>query len=143
MCVSQTLFGLMQADPTDLGYLPIEVPGFTVGELLGVGAFSTVFKAEKSEDTVDSGTADSDEAEVPDLQRLPVGLREHVVLGDGVAPYPFIRIMFLPVTDSFHGIFSFVFASGCARKAQPGGCILPQYVHGSVPKGGELTGVVL
>ena len=29
------------------------------------------------------------------------------------------------------------------RKAQPGGYILPQYVHGSVPGGGELTGVVL
>ena len=52
-------------------------------------------------------------------------------------------MIFLPVTDSFHGIFSFVLASGCASKAQPGGCILPQYVHGSVPGGGELTGVVL
>ena len=51
--------------------------------------------------------------------------------------------MFLPVSDSFHGIFSFVLASGCARKGQPGGCILPQYIHGSVPGGGELTKVVL
>ena len=59
-----------------------------------------------------------------------------------VAPGPFNRIMFFPVTDSFHGILSFVLASGCVRKAHPGGCILPQYVHGSVPGGGELTWVV-
>ena len=39
-------------------------------------------------------------------------------------------------------IFSFKFASGCARKAHPGGFILPQYVH-AVPGGGEVTGVVL
>ena len=51
--------------------------------------------------------------------------------------------MFLPVTDSFHGIFPFVLASECACKAQPGGCILPLYVQGSVPGSGELTGVIL
>ena len=52
--------------------------------------------------------------------------------------------MFLSITDSFHGFFSFVLASGWVRKAHPGGCILPvQYVHGSVPGDGELTWVVL
>ena len=30
-------------------------------------------------------------------------------------------------------------ASGCARKAHPGGSILLQYIHGSVPGGGERT----
>ena len=51
--------------------------------------------------------------------------------------------MFFAFMDSFHGIFSFVLASGCVRKAHPRGCILPQYVHGSVAGGGELKWVVL
>ena len=66
-------------------------------------------------------------------------LRRQVVMSN-VAPGRFNRMMSLPITDSFHGIFIRI---SIWMRTQGSGCILPQYVHGSVPGSGELTEVVL
>ena len=73
----QIVFGLMQADPSQLGYERILVPGYDVGDLLGVGSFSTVFQAERN-----SETPSAIRKNVPAAD-LPAGFSVHKVEGDG------------------------------------------------------------
>lgn len=64
----------MCADPKDVGYDEMKVPGFEIQDLLGVGAFSVVMKANHTE-------------EVPRIELpntiLPAEWTEHAVVGDG------------------------------------------------------------
>jgi hypothetical protein len=71
----------MIADPVDLGYVRMRVPGFFVEELLGVGAFSKVFKATPSDTAVGDPVTTTLPAE--STVGLPPGMRAHSVPGDG------------------------------------------------------------
>jgi serine/threonine protein kinase len=71
----------MIADPVDLGYVRMRVPGFFVEELVGMGAFSKVFKATPSDTAVGDAVITTLPAE--STVGLPPGMRAHSVPGDG------------------------------------------------------------
>lgn len=74
----------MQADPTDLGYVEINVPGFSVEDFLGEGAFSVVMKATRCGTDSSASDAEQSEEEEPScVDLLPEGWIEHPVEGDG------------------------------------------------------------
>lgn len=70
----------MVADPTEIGYTPIALPGYTVDSLLGKGAFATVYKAIQTE-----ASASSPPTKMIDMRppQLPASLAVHRVRGDG------------------------------------------------------------
>ena len=76
----QRLFGLMVADPADIGYTPLVLPGYTVDSLLGEGAFSTVYKAVEA--AASGSTPPTETVEIRPAA-LPASLTVHPVLGDG------------------------------------------------------------
>lgn len=71
---------MMTRDPKDLGYVKIDIPGFTVGDLLGKGAFSTVYLGQSEETPAD---VKSDEIAAATAAAAPPNYMVHQVPGDG------------------------------------------------------------
>jgi serine/threonine protein kinase len=80
----------MAGDPIDLGFMSVTVPGYMVEDLLGIGAFSTVFKARVIESTNIVTKQQKQRQQEDDAGywqetcvSLPSHLMEHEVCGDG------------------------------------------------------------
>eukprot|EP01033_Poteriospumella_lacustris_P015275 gene15275-10922_t len=101
----QKLFGLMVADPADIGFTPLVLPGYTVDSLLGKGAFSAVYKAIEDAASATAPPALTVEIHPP---QLPPTLAVHNVLGDGNCFFHAIadQLRRLGVRDASRSLFT-------------------------------------
>lgn len=101
----QKLFGLMVADPADIGFTPLVLPGYTVDSLLGKGAFSAVYKAIEDAASATAPPALTVEIHPP---QLPSTLAVRNVLGDGNCFFHAIadQLQHLGVRDAGGSLFT-------------------------------------